>query len=236
MTLRPLLFFVALPCLTLWYGAQLIVAGYLGVRHRAGGVYDRAPRQWARALLRFAGTPVTVSGVEHLLPQGPQIVMANHQSLFDILAILGVLPAASKFVSKKELFGVPVFGRAIKAAGHIRLDRQNRTQAFAAYELAAAHIRRGLTAVVFPEGTRTRTGELQQFKKGPFVLAIQAGVPIVPMLISGTFDIQPKGSRWIRPRPIHLAVGAPISPVGLTYDDREELMRRVRQAMEALRR
>lgn len=122
----------------------------------------------------------------------------------------------------------------MRAAGHIAIDRTVRKKAFEAYDEAVRTIRRGFSAVVFPEGTRSRTGELLPFKNAPFGLAIAAQVPIVPVYVHHTFEILPKGARRLRPRPIRLLVAPPIPTAGLTADDREQLREQVRAAMVAL--
>lgn len=231
-----MLYLVALVAATLFYGLTCIVSRFLGIRRVAGGVYDRAQRNWARSILRASGVKVSVSGGEALRPGEPQIIAANHASFFDILALLGYLPVDAKFVAKKELFSVPVFGAAIRASGHIRLDRYHLREAFDAYQGAARRIREEqLHVLVYPEGTRSRTGELLPFKKGPFVLAIACQAPVVPVWVEGAFDILPKGHLRVRPRPIHIAIGAPIATEGTTYEDREALSERVREAMLNLR-
>jgi 1-acyl-sn-glycerol-3-phosphate acyltransferase len=127
-----------------------------------------------------------------------------------------------------------VFGPALRAAGHIAIDRTDRSSAVTAYARAAEVIRQGVRAVIFAEGTRSRTGRLQPFKKGPFVLAILAQVPVVPVFIEGTFAVLPKGARCPRPGPITVHIGAPIPTDGLTYEDRDALVARARAAMVAL--
>jgi 1-acyl-sn-glycerol-3-phosphate acyltransferase len=229
-------YLIALLLCTFWHGGICIVAGILRVPYRRGGVYDRAQRRWSRQILRFTGVPVRVEGAEHVAAQGPQIVVASHASFFDTIALLAYLPVHPKFIAKKELYGIPVFGGAIRAAGHVRMDRGNQKQAFAAYEETAQQMRRNkLTIVVYPEGTRTRTGELLPFKKGPFFFAIGAGVPIIPCYVSGAFQIQPKGSLRVRPRGMVIALGEAIPTTGLTTDDREALKSGAREAMEALK-
>ncbi|MEJ2239826.1 MAG: lysophospholipid acyltransferase family protein, partial [Gemmatimonadales bacterium] len=114
-------------------------------------------------------------------------------------------------------------------------DRQRRQAAFESYEKAAKVIQKGLSALVFAEGTRSRTGELLPFKKGPFVLAIAAQVPVVPVYCANTFDILPKGRIRIRPRPVTLYFGEPISTVGMDYEDREELLTKARRVIEGFR-
>jgi len=233
--LRTWWFFVVMVASTIWYGVGVLVAGLMGVPRRDDGIYDRAAKRWARNALWSAGIPYRVVGLERVPLGRPLVIASNHQSWFDIFLLAAVLPGSLRFVAKKELARIPLMGRAMRQAGHVFLDRQNRQQAFGAYEEAAAAIRAGISAVVFPEGTRSRTGNLLPFKKGPFVLAIAARVPLVPVYSAGTFTLMPKGSWRIKPHPIALLFGAPIDTAGMTYDDRERLMMETRRAIEALR-
>ncbi|HEY2824944.1 MAG TPA: lysophospholipid acyltransferase family protein, partial [Gemmatimonadales bacterium] len=146
-----------------------------------------------------------------------------------------VLPTQVRFVAKRELKRIPVLGRAMQAAGHIFINRQNRQQAFGAYDEAAKVIQSGTSAIVFPEGTRSRTGDIQPFKKGPFVLAIAAQVPIIPVYCGGTFTLKAKGRWTITPHPVVAMFGDPIPTTGLTYEDRDALSDRTRAAIERLR-
>jgi 1-acyl-sn-glycerol-3-phosphate acyltransferase len=232
---RSLLYYVTIVPLTAWYGGLAILAGLLRVRYREGGIYDYVQRGWARSLLRMAGTPVTMVGFERVPRGRPVVYAANHQSWFDILALGGTVPGTIRFVAKMEMASIPLLGQAMRAAGHIYIDRQNRAQALEAYEEVAGVIRSGYNTVVFPEGTRSRTGALQPFKKGPFVLALAAQVPVVPVYCAGTFDILPKAHVLLRPHPITLLFGDPIETAGMTYQDRHTLMERTRAAVEALR-
>jgi 1-acyl-sn-glycerol-3-phosphate acyltransferase len=155
--------------------------------------------------------------------------------MFDIWALGATLPGSVRFVAKRELVKIPLIGRAMLAAGHVAIDRFNRARAFEAYERAAQVIRSGISAVVFPEGTRSPTGELLQFKNAPFGLAIVAGVPLVPVYVHNTFEILPKGGVRLHPRPIRILIGEPISTAGLSIDDRQDLAERTRAAILALR-
>lgn len=233
--LRTLWFFVVMVATTLWYGSGVVAASLLGVVRRPGGIYDRAAKIWAQNALWSAGIPYRVVGLEGVPIHAPMVIACNHQSWFDIFLLAAALPGSLRFVAKKELERVPVMGRAMRMSGHVFIDRQNRQAAFGAYEEAAAHIRAGISAVVFPEGTRSRTGELLPFKKGPFVLAIAAQVPLVPVYSAGTFTLMPKGSWRVNPHPIALFFGKPIDTTGLTYEDRERLSVETRRAIEALR-
>jgi 1-acyl-sn-glycerol-3-phosphate acyltransferase len=211
------------------------VAGLLRVRNRRGGVYDWAGTDWARDVLRAARTPVVAEGLEHIPRDQPVIYASNHSSMFDIWALFATLPGSVRFVAKRELFKIPLLGRAMLSAGHIPIDRAGGKRAFEAYDEAARTIRQGTSSiVVFPEGTRSRTGELLPFKNAPFGLAIAAQVPIVPVYVHHTFEILAKGAWRLRPRPIRLLAGRPIMTTGLRPADRERLRDEVRAVMVAL--
>jgi 1-acyl-sn-glycerol-3-phosphate acyltransferase len=122
-------------------------------------------------------------------------------------------------------------GMAMRAARHIPIRRQVKSAAFAAYDEAANYIREGMSAVVFAEGTRSRDGRLQPFKKGPFVLAIAASVPVVPVLCAGTYELMPKGSWSPKPGTVTLRIGEAISTQGMTYDERGKLADETRAAL-----
>jgi len=234
--LRALFYLMNLVVWTHVFGGTVIVAALLRVPYRHWGIYDTCMRAWGRCLLWAAGVKVTVQGGSGLRVDEPHIITSNHASFFDIMALAAYLPVPVKYVVKKELFRIPVFGWAIRALGHVRLDRENLKQAFEAYEEAAAIIRRQrLHVLVFPEGTRTRTGEMQRFKKGPFVLAIGCGAKVVPVYIGGTFGILPKGKVRIHPHPVAIAIGEPLSTEGLTYEDRQALAERTERAVRDLK-
>jgi 1-acyl-sn-glycerol-3-phosphate acyltransferase len=233
-SVRTLWYYVVLAVSTVIHASAAAVAGLLRVRNRRGGVYDWAGTDWSRDILRAAGTPVIAEGLEHIPRDQPVMYACNHSSMFDIWALFATLPDSVRFVAKRELFRIPLLGGAMRAAGHIPIDRAARRKAFEAYDEAARLIQKGSNPVVFPEGTRSRTGELLPFKNAPFSLAIAAQVPIVPVYVHHTFEILPKGAWRLRPRPIRLLVGAPIATKGLRTEDRERLRDEVRAAMVAL--
>jgi 1-acyl-sn-glycerol-3-phosphate acyltransferase len=233
--LRTLWYYLVLLVATVVHAVGTLVAALFGVRHRPGGVYDWGTSDWSRWVLWGAGTPVLVEGRERI-PSGPVVYASNHSSMFDIWALAAELPGSIRFVAKQELAGIPLLGRAMLAAGHVTIDRTNRPRAMEAYARAAQRIRElGVSTVVFPEGTRSRTGELLPFKNAPFGLAIAAQVPLVPLYVHATFRILPKGAWRMRPTPIRVLVGEPISTAGLTMHEREALRVRARAAVEALR-
>jgi len=228
-------YYVVIVPLTVWHGGIAIVAGLMRVQWRRGGIYDWTQSTWARRLLKAAGTRVTLEGFERVPRDRPVVYVSNHQSWFDILALAGTIPGTLRFVAKKEMASIPLLGQAMKAAGHIYIDRQNRAQAIEAYEEVAGWIRDGLSTVVFPEGTRSRTGRLLPFKKGPFVLGLAAQVPVVPVYVSNTFQILPKAHVLLRPQPITIHFDEPIPTAGMTYDDREQLLERSHAAIVRMR-
>ena len=235
MSVRTLWYYVVLVVSTVVHATAAVVAGLFRVRNRIGGVYDWASTDWSRDILGAAATPVIAEGLEHIPRDQPVMYASNHSSMFDIWALFATLPGSVRFVAKQELFKIPLLGGAMRAVGHIPIDRAAGKKAFEAYDEAARTIRQGTSSiVVFPEGTRSRTGELLPFKNAPFGLAIAAQVPIVPVYVHHTFEILPKGAWRLRPRPIRLLAGRPIMTTGLRPEDRERLRDDVRAAMVAL--
>ena len=233
--LRTIWFLMNLVVFTFLFGSLAIISGVLRVPNRRGGVYDFCATQWAKRMIKVSGTELRVSGFDHVPKDQPMVFVSNHQSWFDIFALLSVLPSYTRFVAKKELRRVPFLGGALHAAGHIYINRQNRQAAFSAYEEASEYIKEGRSAVIFAEGTRSRTGQLLPFKKGPFVLALAAQVPVVPVYLAGTFTLLPKGSLKLTPHPIAVMFGEPIPTEGMTYEDRERLRDVTREVVEKLR-
>jgi len=215
-------------------GLGAIIAGLFRVEDRPGGIFDNTPRVWSRVILWAAGVRTVVHNPERMAGGEPRLYLCNHLSWFDIPALAGALPRY-KFVAKAELFKIPVFGPAIRAIGMVPIERQNRKAAFAAYRVAAEKIRAGNSCVVFPEGTRGDDYPIRPFKKGPFVLAIAAGVPIVPVLLHGTHDVFAKGTMLVRPGQFDIHLLEPVPTAGLDYSDREELAETFRsQIVDAL--
>jgi 1-acyl-sn-glycerol-3-phosphate acyltransferase len=226
---RTILLFVTAFIVTVVLGSTVIIAAMLGVKDKPGGIFEKAPAWWSAAVLWAVGIKVRVHGMENVV-RGPYIFASNHVSWFDVPALASILPRY-KFVAKAELFKVPIFGKAMRAAGMIEIQRENRKAAFGAYEVAADRIRSDNSVVVFPEGTRGHAYPLRPFKKGPFVLAIAAGAPILPIVVHGTIEVMPKGSLWAHPGTIDVHLLEPVSTTGVDYDHREALMQTVRTKM-----
>jgi 1-acyl-sn-glycerol-3-phosphate acyltransferase len=184
----------------------------------------------ARNLAGLLGVSVTVRGAERLRSGGPFVLTPNHQSHLDILALLGFLPGRTRFAAKREMWRHPVVSQVLDTLDMVPIDRDNPEVAIAA--LCRVSGTAG-SLVVFPEGTRSRDGRLRDFKKGGFVLAIRAGLPVVPVICRGTRRLMPRGSRLtVVPGPVEIVVEEPIPTTGLGYDDRDALAARVRTAIE----
>jgi len=186
---------------------------------------------WARMVLWLTSVRVEVVGRDNVLMDKPQIFMANHQSDFDILIVLAHIPGQFRWIAKKELFKIPIFGKAMRNAGYIEIDRQNHEKAMQSLDEAAQKIREGKSVVTFPEGTRSKDGTVRPFKQGMFHLAIKAGVPIVPISIIGAHAIMPKRSLAIRPGKITMVIGEPLDVSPYTIETRGELIERVRSVI-----
>lgn len=219
---------------TLLLGPIMVGGGLL--RIRSPRLYDWGGRTWSRWILWASGTPVRVIGAEKIDPHSPQIIVANHQSWYDVFAMADGIPKRFLFVAKKELERIPLFGRAWKSAGHISIDRSDQSRAIASLDQAGRQLREEKSAVIiFAEGTRSPGDDLLPFKKGAFMLALHTKVPIVPVGIAGTRRVQPKGEWRVRGGPIILRVGDPIPTASMAPTEREALMRRVRDEVRRLR-
>ena len=191
-------------------------------------------RWWSGWVTRFAGVRITVDNRAKLDPQQPYVFMANHASTIDIWALLLAIPRRVRMIAKKELARIPFLGWVMWAGRFIFIDRQNAVAARRSIDEAGRRIRGGVSVVIFPEGTRTRDGQMGPFKKGGFHLAMEAGVPIVPIALRGTRALMPPGSLRVKSGEVFVTIGAPIPTSGLTIDDRPALIQRVRDAIAAM--
>ena len=204
------------PTVHYWYLTWFLVLLLPGRRLRW-----RIVRGAARTALRLSGTPLHVEGLENL-PKDGAFLAVNHASYFDSLVLAAAVPGEPRFVAKRELFRVPVLGWALAASGCISIDRRNRGQAIRSLRQAGERIRAGRSVVLFPEGSRSRDGRLAPFKKGAFHLAMQAGVPMVPIVIHNSGDVQPKGDFLYHPGTVEVEVLPPVDTTrweAATIDD-----------------
>ena len=200
----------------------------------SGRSYACHARLWARIALALNNTPVELRGDEHL-PDGPFILMSNHQSNFDILTLIATIPRRIYWIAKKELFDIPVFGSSMRRGGYIPLDRSDGRKALKSMDNAAAIIRQGSSVVMFPEGTRSRDGQLLPFKRGGFMLAVRAGVPVIPATINGSGKVNPGGLIKLFNGGITLTLHPQVTiPEGLKKAQAEEwLMEKVRSVIDS---
>jgi 1-acyl-sn-glycerol-3-phosphate acyltransferase len=204
---------------------------------------DTRLEAWATRVVANSEIMLSVKGREHVegwqtlgKPRSAYLIMSNHQSHYDVAVIYYVLGSNIRMVAKRELFDLPVFGRAIRAAGFISVDRQNTESAIASLEDAKAKLASGIPIWIAPEGTRSSTGELLPFKKGGFVLAMATGASILPVSLRGTRDVlRAKGLRSKRGAEVFVTIHPPIDPARFrgmsTKDARDGLMAAVRESI-----
>ena len=197
---------------------------------RSREVAWRFAKARARTLTGLLGVRVHVRGLEHVATGGPFVFAPNHQSHLDILVLLGFLPGRPRFAAKRELWRHPVVGAVLDTLGMIPIERERPEGSIEALNRGATEPH---SVVVFPEGTRSRTGALLPFKKGAFVLAIAAGLPIVPVVCRGTRRLMPRGSRLtVVLGDVEIVIERPVPTIGLGYGDRDALAARVRAVIE----
>jgi 1-acyl-sn-glycerol-3-phosphate acyltransferase len=201
-----------------------------GLARAPRGLHDWVHRNWAGSLLWAAGVRVDVAGIENVLRDAPQVFIANHQSIFDVFAMLAHLPASVRFIAKQELGRIPILAQAMRAAGHVFIDRQNRRGSGLAMREAGERMKReNLSLGLFPEGTRSRDGRLGTFKKGAFVLAIETQAPIVPVCVNGSYEIVAGGR--VRPGRMSLSVSPALPTQGKDVGDRDAVLEAVRETV-----
>jgi 1-acyl-sn-glycerol-3-phosphate acyltransferase len=215
--------------LTALYSAAACLAALVD---RSGRATRDVGGAWSRVLLRLLRVEVSVRGLEHA-PAGPAVYAANHGSALDILVVFGHLPVDFRIVYKRSLSLVPLLGWSIWLGGHVPIDRSHPFRAKRSLEEAAARIRSGTSVVVFPEGTRSPDGGVRRFKRGSFSLALEAGVPIVPVSLAGVKRVVPHGIASLRPGRIQVALAPPVTVEGRSPAEAEALAEEVRRVVAA---
>jgi 1-acyl-sn-glycerol-3-phosphate acyltransferase len=220
----------AVTAATLWWGT---LATILTLTTRSSWPVDVFGPIWARWILKACGIDVQIEGLRHIDRSKSYVVISNHLSNFDVFATLGALPLKVRFVAKKELTKVPVFGWALALSDHIIIDRAKPEEAIARINAhVAKHLNEGFCLLFYAEGTRSPDGKIHQFKKGGVTLAIRTGLPIVPMSVSGTRKFLPKGRVVIQPGGrVKIVLDKPIDTTGYSLDGRNALNARVRNAV-----
>lgn len=185
----------------------------------------------ARAAVRLAGIRVKKEGLDRLDPKATYMFMCNHVSNIDPPAVVPALPRRTSVLVKKELFNIPILGRAMRLGSLVPVDRSNRDAAIQSLRAAGEVMRAGINMTVFPEGTRSREGKLLPFKKGPFYLAMETGIPVVPMTILNSYELMPKGQNYALPGEVRVLFHPPLDPKN--FEDKDQLMEAVRNAIAA---
>lgn len=194
----------------------------------------RVARAWARMLLRVAGTRVTVEGEANLVTGGPAVLVCNHLSYMDVPVLFARLPLQFRILAKQGLFRIPFLGGHLRRSHHLPVDQSNVRASLRSLHQAAESVAQGLPLFIFPEAGRSFSGAMQEFVPGAFFIAIQAQVPVVPMVLIGTYEILPPGTAHLRPGPVRLVILPPLPTTGLTRRDAEPLAIRVREQMVAV--
>jgi 1-acyl-sn-glycerol-3-phosphate acyltransferase len=208
-----------------------IIAIIVSFFSRTGNPVHIIARIWSKSILFVSGIKVDVEGLANIDPAKSYIYMSNHRSNFDIPVLLGCLPIQFRWLAKAELFKIPIFGRAMQGAGYVKIDRFNRESAFKSIDEVAAKMKNGVSVMIFPEGTRSEDGNIKPFKKGGFIMAVDSGVPIVPVIVRGTRSIMVK-DRWrIKPGNVTLSIKKPIDTTGYTRDNKDDLIKTVRSVI-----
>lgn len=215
----------------------ILYTAVCGALSLAGSVFDTGgrwqhmwARNWSWLILKTSGVRVRVEGLDNV-PHETAIYCVNHQSAMDIPVLFVHLPVQFRFLAKRPLFNLPFLGWHLSRSGHIPVDRGQPRKAFRSFDQAAERIRSGVPVVLFPEGTRSRDGELHAFKGGSFYLALEAGVPIVPITLNGTRHVHEPDTLHVRSGLTEMIIHPPISTAGLTSQDVDGLSARVRSCI-----
>jgi 1-acyl-sn-glycerol-3-phosphate acyltransferase len=233
--LRTYLTGITVAVMTILLAPLAVLGTLLGLNKGRWSVPQFCMRTWARAICAAAGVRIVVHGRENLAQGRGSVYVSNHVSWFDIFSIASVVPRYT-FVAKSELRKIPIFGWGAEGAGVIFLARENRKSAFEAYRDAARQVEEGQCVVVCPEGTRGHDYHLRPFKKGPFVLAIAAKAPLIPVVVYGAREVMAKESWHVTPGTVHVHFLPSVESAGCDYDHRHELMREVWSRMADLMR
>lgn len=203
---------------------------------KSGRMQHRIAQSWARGCLFISGARLTVFGAENLRKHPVAVYASNHTSYMDTPVIFSTLPFQFRILAKKELWTLPFIGWHLNRSGQLPIDTVNTHATLSSLGAAARALRAGMPLFVFPEGGRTTTGDLQPFLSGAAFLAIRAQVPLVPMAVSGVYDLLPIHTRHFYPCPLTLSIGEPISTTGMSIRQADELTARLRAAIDTLRR
>ncbi len=226
--IRTLFIFIWIIFTTGYFALLSILISYIS---KSPYTTHKIARIWAKSILLVSGIKVIAKGNSNIDPARNYIYMSNHMSNFDIPVLLAHLPLHLRWLAKAELFEIPIFGPAMKSADYISIDRSNLRSAIRSLKKAAKNIRDGLSVLIFPEGTRSKDNNIQPFKKGGFVIAVDSGIPIIPVIIQGTWKIMPKKQFLIKPGNVILEIAKPVETANYTRKTTGDLMEKVRNVI-----
>ncbi len=229
---RSLVVWIVICTATILFGVPAIPLALLPPR---GAWFRLLARGWSRIILAASGVRVRVLHGDRLASGRSLVIAPNHESFYDIPVLFSVLPMPVRFLAKRNLFRLPILGWSMAAAGFVPVDRADRSRSFATVEAALDGLQNGSSLIVFPEETRTLTGELLPFKSGAAMLALKAGLPLLPLGIAGTFRIQRRGGFTIARSHVTVAVGEPIEAAAQPAQDRTALTGALRESVARLR-
>ncbi len=226
---------IALPLLT--FTASILAIFFGGILRIPPEKLQWIPRNtWAQILCWINGVTVEVRGLENIDLSRSYIFAGNHQSQIDIFSLQAALGFDFRWMAKKELFRIPLFGWGMKLAGYIPVDRSGGKKALKSLDEAAKRIAGGTSVIIFPEGTRSRDGQIHPFKAGGMILAIKSKVPLVPLAIHGTYELLPKGKLFAKSGKVVIVFGEPIETAEYSTKQKHELADRLHDVVVALKR
>ena len=231
-TIRGIVTLVLVPILTFFVSAFSLIDLLWGRKSETKA--QVFPRYWGRILCWLSGVRVIVEGIDNIDPRQTYIFAGNHCSQYDVLSFQGYFPHDFRWIAKKELFRIPLLGQAMDRVGYIPIDRSHGRQALKSLDKAAKQIAAGSSVLIFPEGTRSADGLLHEFKTGAVLLAMKAGVPIVPISFNGSYEVLPKGKLLPKSGLITIRIGPAIPMDQCKASDKQDLARNLRAAVEKL--
>ncbi len=232
--LRYLTYLLLMPLIALSTASFGCVSLVCGIWDRSGRQQHAIARLWARSLLRISLSPVTVIGIERLKPSKPAVYASNHLSYFDTPVLFAKLPFQFRILAKQSLWKIPFIGWYLNRSGQVPVDSASARSAIASLSRGVRALEAGMPLVLFPEGGRTSTGQLQPFLSGCAFMAIRAQVPLVPIALVGTYELLPMHTYHLTPRPLLAVIGDPIPTTGLTTRDADALTQRLYQTIAAM--
>lgn len=228
---RVRLFLVTIPAIYLFTILMGSLSLALSVFDRTGNAQHACARFWARGLLFLSRVRVRVQGLQHVQPGETYVFTANHSSYMDIPVIFAYLPASFRIMAKSSLFHIPFLGWHLRRSGHMPVTQKNPRRAARSLLEAAGHVAEGTPVFVFPEGARSKDGQIAEFKPGTFLIAIKSGKPVLPITLIGVKDVLPMESWVLRPGDVEMILHAPIPTAGMHTDSAPALAQQVRNAI-----